>query len=255
MLYLRSFIFNIVCYSTLTVGCIFNSLVGLVSPKATIKIWNYTFIPFLVWSLKHLAGIEIEIRGKQYMMQEDCIYAGKHESALETYVLSNYIKRASFVLKKELTYIPIFGWAQYFYGMIPVDRSAGSAAMKNMLRSAKDRLQDDRPLIIFPEGTRRKPGQEPCYKPGVALLYQNLNVPVIPIAVNTGFFWKKSSFMRYPGKVIFEFMEPLPAGMDKKTFMSELQKRIEGKCAELNAETIKNYPYTAPMLDQSKDNG
>ena len=233
MLYLRSFIFNIVCYSTLTVGCIFNSLVGLVSPKATIKIWNYTFIPFLVWSLKHLAGIEIEIRGRQYMMQEDCIYAGKHESALETYVLSNYIKRASFVLKKELTYIPIFGWAQYFYGMIPVDRSAGSAAMKNMLRSAKDRL----------------------HKPGVALLYQNLNVPVIPIAVNTGFFWKKSSFMRYPGKVIFEFMEPLPAGMDKKTFMSELQKRIEGKCAELNAETIKNYPYTAPMLDQSKDNG
>lgn len=151
MLYLRSFIFNIVCYSTLTVGCIFNSLVGLVSPKATIKIWNYTFIPFLVWSLKHLAGIEIEIRGRQYMMQEDCIYAGKHESALETYVLSNYIKRASFVLKKELTYIPIFGWAQYFYGMIPVDRSAGSAAMKNMLRSAKDRLQDDRPLIIFPK--------------------------------------------------------------------------------------------------------
>ena len=93
MLYLRSFIFNIVCYSTLTVGCIFNSLVGLVSPKATIKIWNYTFIPFLVWSLKHLAGIEIEIRGRQYMMQEDCIYAGKHESALETYVLSNYINR------------------------------------------------------------------------------------------------------------------------------------------------------------------
>lgn len=156
MLYLRSFIFNIVCYSTLTVGCIFNSLVGLVSPKATIKIWNYTFIPFLVWSLKHLAGIEIEIRGRQYMMQEDCIYAGKHESALETYVLSNYIKRASFVLKKELTYIPIFGWAQYFYGMIPVDRSAGQR------RNEKYAAQRQRPSARRPPAdyfSRRNPTQ------------------------------------------------------------------------------------------------
>lgn len=247
MVYLRSFIFNIVCYSTLTVGCIFNSVIGIFAPRATIKIWNYTFIPFLVWALKYLAGIEIEIRGRQYLRQEGCIYAGKHESALETYCLSNYIKKVSFVLKKELTYIPVFGWAQYFYGMIPVDRSAGSAAMKSMLRCAKDRLSQKRPVIIFPEGTRRKPGAKPVYKPGAALLYQNLNVPVIPIAANTGFFWKKSSFMRYPGKVIFEFMEPIEPGLNKTQFMTELQNRIESKCAELNAETVKNYPYVAKM--------
>lgn len=248
MVYLRSFIFNIVCYGTLTVGCIFNSAVGVFSPKATIKIWNYGFIPFLIWSLKHLAGIEIEIRGQQYLQQENVIYAGKHQSAMETYCLSNYIKKCSFVLKKELTYIPIFGWAQYFYGMIPVDRSAGSAAMKNMLRAARKRLDDNRPLIIFPEGTRRKPGQEPAYKPGVALLYQNLGLPVIPLAINTGFFWEKSSFMRYPGKVIFEFMEPIAPGLDKKTFMHELEQRIESKCNELNAETMRNYPHAAAMM-------
>lgn len=249
MVYFRSFIFNIVGYTTLSLGCVFNSVVGVFSKKATIYIWNYSFIPFLVWALKYIAGIEIEIRGQQYLKQENCIYAGKHQSALETYCLSNYIKRASFILKKELTYIPVFGWAQYFYGMIPVDRSAGSAAMKSMLRCAKNRLNDKRPIIIFPEGTRKKPGQKADYKPGVALLYQNLNVPVIPIAANTGFFWKKSSFMRYPGKVIFEFMEPLPAGLNKQEFMKELQTRLESKCAELNAETLKNYPYVAPMLD------
>lgn len=248
MIYLRSLIFNIIGYSTLAIGCVVNSVIGAISPKATMKVWNYGFIPFLVWCLKVIAGIKIEIRGAQYIQQENAIYAGKHESALETYVLTNYIKRATFILKKELTYIPIFGWAQHFYGMIPVDRSAGSAAMKNMLRHAKIKAEEGRPIIIFPEGTRRQPGQEPIYKPGVALLYQHLNLPVIPVATNTGLFWKKSSFLRYPGTVIFEFMEPLPAGLDKQHFMSELQNRIESKCQELNAETVKKYPYTQAMM-------
>ncbi len=248
MICLRSLLFNIVGYFTLALGCVVNSIIGAISPKATIKVWNYGFIPFFVWSLKNIAGIKIEIRGAQYIRQENAIYAGKHESALETYVLTNYIRRATFILKKELTYIPIFGWAQHFYGMIPVDRSAGSAAMKNMLRHAKTKTEEGRPIIIFPEGTRRQPGQEPIYKPGVALLYQHLNLPVIPIATNTGLFWKKSSFLRYPGTVIFEFMEPLPAGLDKQHFMSELQNRIEDKCRELNEETVKKYPYTKALM-------
>lgn len=253
MLYLRSFLFNLIGYSTLFVGCVFNSVVGAFSPKATIKIWNAAFIPFLVWCLRWIAGIRIEIRGAQYIKQADAVYAGKHESALETYVLTNYIKRATFILKKELTYIPIFGWAQHFYGMIPIDRSAGSAAMKNMLRHARAMAENKRPIIIFPEGTRRSPGQEPAYKPGVALLYQHLNLPVIPFATNTGLFWKKSSFLRYPGTVIFEFMEPLPAGLDKQHFITELQNRIETKCRELNRETIEKYPYTARQMYR-KDN-
>lgn len=248
MIYLRSILFNIIGYGTLTIGCIINSIIGVFSPKATIKVWNYVFIPFFSKALKYVAGIEIEIRGQQYISQENVIYASKHESAMETYCLSNYLKTSSFILKKELTYIPIFGWAQYFYGMIPVDRSAGSSAMKKMLRCAKERLQQKRPIVIFPEGTRMKPGAEPQYKPGVMLLYQNLNVPVIPVALNTGLFWPKKSFLRQPGKVIIEFMEPMPVGMDKQTFMSELQNRIESKCAELNAETIKNYPQTKSAM-------
>lgn len=252
MLFLRSLIFNIAAYTTLLTGCVVTSIVGVVSPKATVKIWNFGFIPFLVLLLKYVAGIKVEIRGQQYLKQQDVIYAGKHESALETYILTNYIKRATFILKKELTYIPIFGWAQYFYGMIPVDRSAGGAAMKNMLRHAKDRVNNKRPIIIFPEGTRRKPGDEPIYKPGVVLLYQNLNLPVVPMATNTGFFWAKSSFLRYPGTVIFEFMEPIPAGMNKQEFMIELQNRIESKCAELNRETIKNFPAVAHKLISKK---
>lgn len=242
MIYLRSILFNIVGYGILTIGCIFTSIVGVFSPQSTIKIWNYGFIPAFVWAVKYIAGIEIEIRGRQYMLQEGVIYAGKHQSALETYCLTNFIKKGSMILKKELTYIPIFGWAQHFYGMIPVDRSAGSAAMKQMLRCAKERLQQERPIIIFPEGTRTKPGAEPQYKPGLILLYQNLNVPVVPVALNTGIFWPKKSFLRHPGKVVIEFMEPLPVGLDKHTFMNELQTRIENKCAELNAEAYAKNP-------------
>lgn len=252
MIFIRSLLFNIVGYGSLAVGCVLNTIIGIFSQKAIMKIWNYGFIPFFAWSLRYIAGIKIEIRGRQYLEQENAIYAGKHESAMETYVMTSIIKRGTFVLKKELTYIPLFGWAQALYGMIPINRSAGSAAMKDMLRKAQKMKEDKRPIIIFPEGTRRQPGQEPVYKPGVALLYQHLDLPVIPFATNTGLFWKKSSFLRYPGTVVFEFMEPLPAGLDKKHFMEELQNRIETKCAELNAEAIKNYPYIKSHMYQAK---
>lgn len=248
MLLIRSLLFNIVGYTIIGTGCVFNSLLGIFSKKATIKTWNYFFIPSFVWSLKHIAGIKIEIRGQQYISQQSGIYAGKHESALETFVLTNYLKRASYVLKKELVYIPFFGWAQAMYGMIPINRSAGSAAMKDMLRRAKKITEECRPIIIFPEGTRKAPEQTPDYKPGVALLYQHLNLPVIPIATNTGFFWRRNSFMRYPGKVIFEFLPPITCGLNKQDFMEKLQTSLENKCHELNMETIKEYPQLRKML-------
>lgn len=248
MLFIRSLLFNIAGYGIIIAGCVVNSVLGLFSRQATIKSWNYIFIPAVVGALRIFAGIKIEIRGQQYINQEAGIYAGKHESAVETYVLSNYLKRATFVMKKELTYIPVFGWAQSFYGMIPINRSAGSAAMKEMLRHAKNMIKNRRPIIIFPEGTRRKPGQEPAYKPGVALLYQHLNQPVTPIASNTGFFWAKSSFMRHSGKIIFEFLPPIEPGLSKQEFMQKLQNSLEQKCNELNIETIKEYPHLKKML-------
>lgn len=248
MLYVRSLIFNIICYSTLAFGCLVTSIIGIFNRKITIVMWNYGFIPFLLVMLKYITGIEIEIRGKQFIRQDGVLYAGKHESALETYFLSAYIKKVVFVLKKELTYVPLFGWAQHFYGMIPVDRSAGGAAMKNLLKQAKDRIAKGRPIIIFPEGTRVQPGTIKGYKPGLLFIAQNLNVPVIPVALNTGLFWQKNSFLRHKGKVIIEFMEPMPQIADKKEFMAELQNRIEKKCRELNMETIHNYPAVAHLL-------
>ncbi|MBR1605621.1 MAG: 1-acyl-sn-glycerol-3-phosphate acyltransferase [Alphaproteobacteria bacterium] len=248
MLFLRSLIFNVLGYGTLAVGCIVTSVIGIFSKKATIKLWTYMFLPFLVFCLKYVAGITIEVRGKQYIQNGPALYASKHESALETYIMSTIVKDMAFVLKKELTYIPIFGWAQYFYGMVAVDRSAGGAAMKGMLRNVKQRIAEGRSVIIFPEGTRMKAGTCGEYKPGLVFLAQNLDVPVVPVALNTGLVWAKKSFLRRRGKVIIEFLEPLPKGLDKKEFMSLLQQKIESKCQVLNQETVKNYPNTAKNL-------
>lgn len=251
MIYLRSLIFNILFYTTLGIGCICGSVVGLFSRKATVPMWNYFWMPLCCSYLK-ICGLKIEIRGRENIRQEGVIYAVKHQSAIETYCLSSYITKATFILKKELTYIPLFGWAQHFYGMIAVDRAAGGATLKKLLKEARDRIKQGRPIIIFPEGTRTKPGLTTEYKPGLVFLYQNLNVPVIPVALNTGLFWEKNSFLRHPGKIIIEFMEPLPMGLEKKEFMQELQSRIEAKCTELNAESVKNYPDAQVILDKYK---
>lgn len=248
MLFIRSLLFNIAGYSILGLGCIITSVVGVFSRKATVKLWVHIFLPFFLFSLKYIAGISIEVRGKEYIQKGAALYASKHESALETYTLPTVVKELAFVLKKELTYIPIFGWAQSFYGMIAVNRSAGGAAMKGMLRLAKKRIDENRSVGIFPEGTRMKPGTKGEYKSGLLFLAQNLHVPVVPVALNTGLFWAKNSFFRYPGKVIVEFLEPMPDNLDKKEYLSLLESRIESKCAELNAETIANYPWTETHL-------
>ena len=248
MLLLRSLLFNITGYSILGIGCIITSIIGIFSRKATVKIWAYGLLPLFLVALKYVGGITIEVRGKEYIQKGPALYASKHESALETYTLPTIARETAFVLKKELTYIPIFGWAQAFYGMIAVDRSAGGAAMKGMLRLAKKRIEEGRSVSIFPEGTRMKPGTKSTYKSGILFLAQNLDVPVVPVALNTGMFWGKNSFFRYPGKVIVEFLEPMPDNLDKKEYMSLLEERIESKCQELNAETVKNYPWTASHL-------
>ena len=207
-------------------------------------------MPLSLFFIRIFAGLKLEFRGKNHIANEPSVYASKHESALETYALTQAIPMLTYVLKKELTYIPFFGWAQHFYGMIPVDRNGGASAMKNMLKEAKDRVKNNRQVVIFPEGTRCKPGTTKGYKSGFLFVAENLGLKVIPVAVNTGLFWAKSSFLRYPGTAVFEFMEPMviDKNTDKKEFMKKLEDVIEAKCAELNKEAIEKYPWVKKNL-------
>ena len=187
MIYIRSLVFNILAYSVIGLGCIANSAIGLFNKDITIKSWNYVVLPTVAFLLKHIAKITIEVRGKEYLNQDYAVYAGKHQSAVETYTLTTFIPKATYVMKKELTKIPVFGWAQAFYGIIPVDRSAGSAAMKTMLRCAKEMVEKKRPIIIFPEGTRTKNGEMGRFKQGAFKIAMDLHLPVVPISL-VGFY-------------------------------------------------------------------
>ena len=245
MIYIRSLLANIFFYTILGLGCILGPIVAIFPKKYTLIWWDKVTMPLCLFFLKIFAGLKVEFRGLDKIVDKPVLYVSKHESALETYAFTQSVPTTAFVLKKELTYIPFFGWSQHFYGMIPVDRKGGSTAMKNMLKEVKKRFEVNRPVIIFPEGTRCKPGTTKGYKPGFLFVAENLEVEVIPVALNTGLFWAKSSFLRYPGTTVIEFLEPMKVtkGMDKKQFMAELEKRIEDKCRELNEEAAQKYPW------------
>jgi 1-acyl-sn-glycerol-3-phosphate acyltransferase len=148
--------------------------------------------------------------------------------------LSCYLNYPAFVLKRELLSIPLFGWYLRKVGMIAVDRAAGASALRNMARQASEAFAEGRSILIFPEGTRVPPGESRPYHPGVAALYTQLKVPVVPVALNSGLFWGRRSFVKRPGTVTVQFLPPIPPGLDRKAFMRELESRIEAAAMVLS---------------------
>ncbi|HET7911800.1 MAG TPA: lysophospholipid acyltransferase family protein [Pseudolabrys sp.] len=186
--------------------------------------------------LRVVAGIDYEIRGLEKMPSGPLIIASKHQSAWETFALLPLVSNPTFILKRELQWIPIFGWLTIKGRMVPVDRGGGSHALAAMIERARIELADNRQLIIFPEGTRRPAGAEPRYKLGVAHLYIAEGVPCVPIALNSGLFWPRRSLRRLPGTVVAEILDPIPPGLDKDAFASRLQNDLETATARLVAE-------------------
>ena len=154
------------------------------------------------------------------------LIAAKHFSTWETIALLALLDAPAIVIKRELLWIPLYGWYCIKQGMIPIDRSAKASAIRRMHEAAKRATNDGQPIVIFPEGTRKKPGAPPDYKPGVAALYAMLGMPCIPLAHNSGLFWT-GWFLRKPGTVVVEFLEPIAPGLKRREFMSELQTRLE----------------------------
>jgi 1-acyl-sn-glycerol-3-phosphate acyltransferase len=186
--------------------------------------------------LRIVAGVRFELRGREKIPDGAFIVAAKHQSAWETFALLHLFRSPTFIMKRELQWIPIFGWLTIKGRMVAIDRGAGSQALVRMAERARVELARGRQLIIFPEGTRRPVGAEPRYKGGVAYLYVAEGVPCLPVALNSGLFWPRRSILRRPGTVVVEILDPIPPGLDKDVFIDRLQDVIETATARLIAE-------------------
>lgn len=189
-----------------------------------------------LWLLRWICGTKLEVRGHEKLPRGAALVASKHQSAWDTFALVPLTRDPAMIMKRELLWIPFYGWFSAKFAMIFVRREAGPSALRRMLHDAMDRAAHGRHIVIFPEGTRRAPAAPPDYKSGVAMLYERLNVTCCPVALNSGLYWPRRSLMRYPGTIIVEFLDPIPPGLPRKDFMGRLQGAIETASARLIAE-------------------
>ena len=177
--------------------------------------------------LKAVVGIDLEVRGRANIPQGAALVAIKHQSQLETFGVMPFLPDPVFVLKRELTWLPFFGWFLIRLKMIAINRKAGGEALLQMIEQANAAAKAGRQIVIFPEGTRREVEAPPRYKYGVSHLYERLGLPCVPVAVDTGVFWSKGRLERRQGRAVLQFLEPIPAGLSRETFHATLVERIE----------------------------
>jgi 1-acyl-sn-glycerol-3-phosphate acyltransferase len=190
--------------------------------------------------LKWIVGTKMEVRGREKLPAPPYLVASKHQSAWDTFALIPIFTDPAMVMKAELRHIPFHGWFSRKFEHVFVARERGPAALRNLLRDATARATAGREVVIFPEGTRRKPGAEPDYKSGVVALYEGLGLPCVPVALNSGLYWPRRSLMRYPGTIVVEILDPLPPGLSRGEFKEKLQRRIEVASNRLIVEAARS---------------
>jgi 1-acyl-sn-glycerol-3-phosphate acyltransferase len=235
LIILRSIAFNALFYLNTAVWLVI-ALPTFVMPYQAIVEVAKTWGRINLFLLRVVAGVRFELRGREKIPAGALIVAAKHQSAWETFALLHLFSSPTFIMKRELQWIPVFGWLTIKGRMVAIDRGAPSQALVRMAERARIELARGRQLIIFPEGTRRPVGAEPRYKNGVAFLYGTEGVPCLPVALNSGVFWPRRSILRRPGTVVVEILDPIAPGLGKEAFMARLEHDIETATARLVAE-------------------
>ena len=198
------------------------------------------------WLLKVICGTRLEVRGREKIPAGACLVIAKHQSAWDTFALLPLFRDPAVVLKDELKWIPVYGWFCLKFQHILVKRDRAAVALKHMLGDARTRVEQQRQVIIFPEGTRQIPGAAPDYKPGYVALYEGLQVPVIPLALNSGLYWPRRTIRRYPGTIIVEVLDPIAPGLPRREFRQAVETAIEAACGRLIAEAAAG-PHPPPV--------
>jgi 1-acyl-sn-glycerol-3-phosphate acyltransferase len=226
MIYLRSMLFNVALYFVTTMAAVI-CLPSLILSRNLLRWVVRLYARTLLVLLKCTVGISFEVRGLDNLPPGPCIVASKHQSAWETIAYLVIWPDPVFFIKSELFRIPLYGWYLRSLGMMPVKRQKAVAAIRGLSALAEPNVAAGRQLIIFPEGTRKHPGDAPDYKPGVIALYERLRLPCVPVALNSGLYWPRRSFLKYPGKIIVNVLEPIPCGLPRAEFRKHLQDEIE----------------------------
>ena len=236
LLWLRSLAFNVGWY----LGTAAIAIVGLpllLAPRRWVVAWARLWIAFVLWWLRVTVGLTHRVVGRENLPAGPAILASKHQSSWETLAFTLLFDDIAIVLKRELLFIPVVGWAMARAGNIAVARGDGGAALRGLVRQAKAAIAEGRSIVIFPEGTRVAPGDRKPYQVGTAALYRQLGVPVVPIALNSGAFWGRRKWIKRPGVLTLEILPPIPPGLSREAFMQTLQEKIEGATARLGMES------------------
>jgi 1-acyl-sn-glycerol-3-phosphate acyltransferase len=235
---LRSLAFNAVFW----LGTVIFGIAGLpflLTPRRTAMRFGRFWAQAVLFALKHIVGLDGEIRGRANIPRGGCLIAMKHQSMWDTLMLPPLLGDPAVVVKRELQYVPFYGWYATRAGSIFIDRKGGAGALRRMVVDAKQAVADGRPVVIFPQGTRTDPGAPTAaapYQPGIAALYRELGVPLVPAAVNSGLYWGRRAFTKRPGRIVMEFLQPILPGLPRREVMATLEARIETATSALERE-------------------
>ncbi len=242
----RSILFAIAFYVTTALFLLLGSWL-LLAPRSWAMLGLKTHARVSTWLLKVIAGTGMEVRGRENLPPGPCLIVAKHQSAWDTFALIPLFNDPAIVLKDELKWIPFYGWFCVKFAHILVRRDKAAVALKALVRDAQERASHNREIVIFPEGTRTAPGAPPDYKPGYQALYEGLNIPCIPLALNSGLYWPRRSLMRYPGTIIVEFLAPIPPGLGRKAAKVQIETAIEEATARLIEEAGRSGSVVAEI--------
>jgi len=243
----RSLFYALTFYATTALFLLLGSWL-LLAPRrwamAGLKLHGQTCVALL----KFICGTSLEVRGAENVPPGACLIVSKHQSAWDTFALIPLFDDPAIVLKDELKWIPVYGWFCVKFEHILVKREKASVALKALIRDAKDRIADGRQILIFPEGTRTAPGAAPDYKPGYIALYEALGVPAVPLALNSGVYWPRRSFWRYPGTIVIEFLPAMPPGLPRAAFRGQVEAALETACGRLHDEARSQSHGSLPTV-------
>lgn len=250
MLQIRSVLFAIAFY----VNCTFWFIIAL--PAFLLPTDGYMwFVRGWAWSCiwlhRVITGTTVEVRGREHIPAGSFIVASKHQSVWETLFLVTQFRRPTYILKRELMWVPLLGWHFMRLGQIPIDRSRGGEALKQLAGRVRKALAESRQILIFPEGTRRSVDAPPAYKYGVTKFYAATGATVLPVALNAGLSWPRRRFLKFPYPVIVEYLEPIGPGLSESEFHALLQERIETATNRLVAEARTRAPQSLSATQAS----